>query len=45
MNDQIVEQEAQQLLMGWPHQREHPVFDGVVLRDLDFEGLAVRIWS
>ena len=29
--------EAQQLL-GWPHQRENAVSDGVVSCDLDFEG-------
>ena len=36
----FIEQEAQPLLLGWPHQREH-----VVSRDLEFEGLVIRIWS
>ena len=31
--------------LGWPHQRENAVSDGVVSRDLDFEGLPIRIWS
>ena len=31
--------------LGWPHQRENAVSDGVVSRDLDFEGLPMRIWS
>ena len=31
--------------LGWPHQRENAVSDGVVSHDLDFEGLPMRIWS
>jgi hypothetical protein len=41
LNEQ--KQKAQQL-MGWPHQRENAVSDRVVSRDLDFEGLLIRIW-
>ena len=32
-------------MLGWLHQRENAVSDGVVSRDLDFEGLLIRIWS
>ena len=35
----------QQLLLGRPHRRENAVSDGGGLRDLDFEGLPIRIWS